>query len=209
MTKVIFIDWNKTLSYSLFWEQLKDPHHPNHTYLETIERWLFVDNRHKINPWMKGEITTNHIVTDMERDTKIKKSLILKELKYSCETMTYSVKGVDTIISRIRKKGIKVVVATDNMDTFSRYTAPALKLAEVFDGVLNSHTLGHLKDDPLPRNSIPFFDSYLHTEKLHYEDAVLLDDSPDSSGKYKKLGFNRITIDSPETLKEVLERYAE
>lgn len=208
MKKVIFIDWNKTLSYDLFWGHLSDSSNPNHIHLGTIEKWLFIDNKIKINPWMTGDLKTKDIVKGMSRDTGIESSTILNELKHSCEVMTFCIADIKELISSIRSKGIAVVIATDNMDTFNKYTVPALNLQNIFDDILNSHYLGHLKDEPEPADSIPFFDKYLRDHNLDYKDVVLLDDSPDNNGKYKKLGFDRIVIDSPEKLRLTLEEIA-
>lgn len=208
MKKVIFIDWNKTLSFDLFWGHLNDIGHPNHKHLDAIEKWLFVDNRTAINPWMRGEVNVEKIVEEMSKDTAIDRKIILDELKQSCEIMTFCFAGIEDLIRKIRDRGILVVVATDNMDTFNLFTAPALKLDLLFDGILNSHTLGHLKDDVDPPNRILFFDAFLEKHSLTYADSILLDDSPDSSGKYKKLGFSRELIDSPEKLERILESFA-
>lgn len=94
------------------------------------------------------------------------------------------------------------------MDTFSRYTVPAMKLDKIFDDILSSHHIGYLKDDELLTDTILFFDDYLVENGWSYSDAILIDDSPDKSGKYKKLGFERVLIDSPEALKIELERLA-
>lgn len=208
MKKVIFIDWNKTLSFDLFWGHLRDTSHSNHHYLKPIEKWLFIDNRNLINPWMRGDIILDEIAGRMGRDTGILPEVIVKELRHSCETMQFCIPDAERLIHNIQNKGILVVIATDNMDTFTRFTVPALNLESIFDDILNSHVIKHLKDEVSPKDSIVFFDSFLEKHNLNYSDAVLLDDSPDSSGKYKRLGFERILIDKPETLQKTLEIFA-
>ncbi len=208
MKKVIFIDWNKTLSFDLFWGHLSREEHPNHKHLDAIEKWLFVDNRTIIKPWMKGEITVDDIVESMNKDTGISKKMIIDELKHSCENMTFCFAGIEDLINKIRERGILVIIATDNMDTFDKFTVPALKLDLLFDDILNSYTLGHLKDESDPSDSILFFDDFLKSHNLRYEDSLLLDDSPDSSGKYEKLGFERKLIDSPQALERILKSLA-
>ena len=204
--KVVFIDWNKTLSYSLFWEHLQDKKHPNHRHLPAIEKWLFVDNRNIINSWMRGEFSAEDIASKMSQGTGVDSGMILDELQRSCEEMRYSIDDLEDIVRRVRANGIEVVIATDNMDTFSRFTVPAMRLDTVFDGILNSYDTGYLKDDNHPEDSIPFFDEYLARHGWNYADAILLDDSPDKSGKYKRLGFERVLIDSPEVLEVELKR---
>ena len=159
MKKVIFIDWNKTLSYSLFWEHLQDTGHPSHKHLAPIEQWLFVDNRDVITPWMRGELSADDVTERMGREIGVDCSLIADELRHSCEQMQYSIDNLEEIVANIRKRGIKVVIATDNMDTFTRYTVPAMNINSVFDGVINSHSMKCLKDDAAPFDKILFFDN--------------------------------------------------
>ncbi|NCC19802.1 hypothetical protein EOM33_01945 [Candidatus Saccharibacteria bacterium] len=208
MKKVVFIDWSGTLSYSIFWEHLQDTRHPNHKHFPSIRKWLFTDNRDIINPWMRGDLSVDDVIGRMSQDVGINRVLIMDELRRSCEEMRFSVENLENIIVTIQKRGVKVVIATDNMDTFSRFTVPTMQLNKIFDEILNSYDIGHLKDDELPTDSILFFDKYLKMNGWGYDDAVLLDNSPDKSGKYRRLGFERILIDSPETLKAELEKFA-
>lgn len=198
--KVIFIDWNRTLSYNLFWEHLSNSSHPHNKYHSPIVQWLFVDNKDIVNPWMRGAVTLDEIVEQMSRETAIDSKLIQDELVLSCQNMSLCSPDIETIIQELRNKGFTVVIATDNMDTFRAYTVPALQLDKLFDDILVSSELGVLKDDATPSDTIKFFDAYLSEKGLNYNDAILLDDSPDSSGKYSLLGFERVLIDSPTKL---------
>lgn len=202
--KIIFIDWNRTLSYSLFWEHLNDTAHPNNKHLEAIVQWLFVNNKEMIDLWMRGTITVEEVIECMSKETLIDPTLIQSELELSCKNMSLCSTDLEGLIQDLRSKGSIVAIATDNMDTFRKYTVPSLKLNELFDDILISSELGILKDDKDPANSIKFFDDYLSQKGLGYADAVLLDDSPDSSGKYARLGFERVLIDSPAKLLSTL-----
>lgn len=203
--KVIFIDWNRTLSYSLFWEHLKDSAHINSRHHTAIEKWLFVDNKDIIKPWMLGTESVDSIVAKMSTAIGVDKDLILNELIHSCENMVLCSADIEVLVRQLQDHGVLVVIATDNMDTFRKYTIPSLRLDELFDDILISSELGELKDDTLPADKIRFFDEYLMKKRLTYHDSVLLDDSPDSSGKYSKLGFERVLIDSPAKLVSTLE----
>lgn len=206
--KVIFIDWNRTLSYSLFWEHLKDSDHINSRHHSTIEKWLFVDNKDIIKPWMLGTESVDNIIDKMSQAIAVDKGLILNELIHSCNNMALCSADIEPLVKLLQQHGVLVVIATDNMDTFREYTVPSLRLDELFDDILISSELGKLKDDVLPGDKILFFDEYLMGKGLTYRDSVLLDDSPDSSGKYAKLGFERILIDSPTKLVSTLEDMA-
>jgi len=100
------------------------------------------------------------------------------------------------------------VIATDNMDTFERFTVPSMRLKDIFDDFLISHSLRVLKGD-VQENSIPFFDGYLNKNNLIYMETVLLDDCADYTGAYDRLGLQIIQITSPEKLVNVLKEYAD
>lgn len=55
--KVIFVDWNKTLSNS-----------------------LFQHNRHLINQWMRGKYTSEDITRILSNDSGVPQEIILYEL---------------------------------------------------------------------------------------------------------------------------------
>jgi len=206
--KVIFVDWHRTLSYDVFWGHLKDPSHPNHRYFEPIEKCLFVENRALIKPWMRGKLALEDIVDRLSADLGIPADVIFDELRRSCEVMQFSFTGLEDLVQDVQARGISVVIATDNMDAFTRFTVPALKIEELFDGYLDSYDTGHLKDDAEPSGRLPFFDTFLDERGLTYGDVVLLDDAPDKSGKYQNMGFDTVVVDSPDTLRTSLESYA-
>lgn len=207
LPKVIFIDWNKTLSDSFFWWHLQNVMHPHNKHLEAIEKSMFQKNRHLINPWMRGEYTLEDIVKILSDDSGVSQDIILNELVESCRQMQYVSEEIPELINKIRNKGIKMVIATDNMDTFERFTVPSMRLKDIFDDFLISHSLRVLKGD-VQENSIPFFDGYLNKNNLTYMETVLLDDCADYTGVYDRLGLQIIQITSPEKLVNVLKEYA-
>ncbi len=207
MKKVIFVDWHKTLSYDDFWEHLKSPDHPRHKYFKPLNECLFADSYQLTSSWMCGQATMEAVMEKVSRKTSIPLEIVMQELIFSLENTKFCLPNIKELVQSVQATGKKVVVATDNMDTFNRYTAPALKMDKIFDGVINSYDVGCLKDDPDPADKILFFEDYLDKNNFTYSDAVLLDNSPDSSGKYKRLGFERKLIDSPETLEAILKSY--
>lgn len=207
LPKCIFFDWNKTLSFSLFWSQLSSSTHPLHSLHSQIIKYLFIDNKHLINPWMRGEYSSEDISrligSALEADSK----QIFSELKRSCENMEFSDPLLPSLISRIRAKGIKAVIATDNMDTFVRFTMPAMNLKSMFDDFLVSSELKCLKGDFSGKN-IKFFEKFLYHNKLKHSDTILLDDCIDTTGIYDENGLKIVEINSASKLVEVLSEYA-
>lgn len=150
--------------------------------------WLFKKNKNLIPKWMRGELTYEQVCKQIANANNLNYEIVRSNLEESCKNMTLSPIEIIELTQNIKKQKIKVVIATDNMDTFRKFTIPSLSLNNIFDDFLISCELGVLKYDTM-NNQIPFFDSYLKKNNLSYGDALLLDDSKDSSGIYHKLGF--------------------
>lgn len=191
--KVVFFDWNKTLSNSLFWEQLGDSNHKRHEWNKNISTYLFQNNKHLISDWMRGEIEDREIVNRISLQFNYSSETLLEDLVDSCRNMKFVSDDVIALVKKLRKKGTRCVIATDNMDTFRKYTVPALELEKHFDDILVSTDSGLFKFDT-KGTEIPFFDSYLKKYNLRYEDAVLIDDCVDMSGVYNKLKFDILQV---------------
>jgi FMN phosphatase YigB (HAD superfamily) len=156
--KVIFIDWYKTLSTSLFWVDHRDAV-LSREELASIPRFLFSEPG-LIDLWMKGFTNANQVAGEVAAILNINAEYALLELEYSCKAMELYDPEVVGVVQDLRKLGIKVIIATDNMDTFERWTVPALKLTSIFDGIITSVTRGALKSE-LQDDYSPFFGHYL------------------------------------------------
>jgi FMN phosphatase YigB (HAD superfamily) len=201
--KVVFLDWNKTLSNSLFWEQLSDKKHPFHHLESQIINWLFVKNNYLIKSWMRGKITSEEICNKISQDLGVDFQTIFSELVESCLNMQYCDPLIPELIKQIRSKDIKAVIATDNMDTFKRFTVSAMKLQDHYDDILISSELGFVKDD-YENGTALFFDKFMSEKGLKYQDCLLLDDSVNSMTILKKIGIQAIHIyDSAQLVKEL------
>lgn len=189
LPKTIFFDWNKTLCYSRFWEQLEDPLHPHHDDGKTVSKFLFQENQSLVDSWMRGGYSANDILNLVSSSTDIPFDLLETELKLSCENMRIVPGGVLSLIQELRALGVRCVIASDNMDMFRAFTIPSLKLDEYFDDFLLSNERGLLKFDvDREHRVIPFFDEYLQSNQLTYSDVLLFDDHV-GDGYFAEVGF--------------------
>jgi phosphoserine phosphatase len=195
--KTVFFDWNKTLSNSLFWEQLNHPKHERHAWNKNISTYLFKENKPLISEWMKGLIDSEGITEKISAHYNYPADILLEDLAESCRNMKLVSDEIFLLIQKLQESGTKCVIATDNMDTFTRYTVPALKLTEYFDDIIVSFDKGLFKFD-VQDDAIPFFDGYLMENHLNYKDVVLIDDCIDKSGTYEKRGFDILQVFSPD-----------
>ncbi len=184
--KTVFIDWNGTLSGSKFWGHLEktDP-----KMFSTIENTLFGQLRGLLKPWMKGEIQSEDVIRRISDKSKLAYSDVFDEFIHSCMNMEFVSKDVPGLIKKLQKNGSKVVVATDNMDSFTRWTKRYLKIDDLFDDVLNSHYLGGMKKDVDKDGKSIFFSEYLKKNNLKPGESILVDDSSDDIQTIESFGI--------------------
>ena len=125
----------------------------------------------------------------MAQDISLDPDFLWTELKKSCRAMSFIHDNTLELIQDIRNKGIKVVLATDNMDVFESYTVPALDLQKYFDDILSSSTLRCLKADLDEADQLIFFQSWLSQQGLSIEEAVLIDDSVKNKNFFEGKGL--------------------
>ncbi|GHO63656.1 hypothetical protein KSC_025480 [Ktedonobacter sp. SOSP1-52] len=176
--RCIFVDWHQTLSTSLFWEHWADPTHPLHSLHAPVVSSMFNSgNTSETIAWMRGELPVEELLQRICLRHHFDYELILQELTVSCKAMQFVSPTVPRSIAQLRAAGIRVAIATDNMDTFTRWTVPALKLHELVDDILNSFDLRALKGDLDSSGRSLFFADYLEKHALEPGESILLDDN--------------------------------
>lgn len=179
MYKTIFIDWDGTLSNSKFWERWsKDPEY--RSKYDLIQRILFQNAHDLLHDWMLGFRSMTFVVNYLADVTGLSYDELMTELRYSCEHMEFLEESTIDAIQNVRKKGTRVIIATDNMDTFRQWTVPALRINDLFDGILTSDTRGAFKVQSSANGASLFFHHYLSQNNLKSGEAVLIDDSIDN-----------------------------
>lgn len=198
--KVVFVDWHKTLCSCPFFHQLQKQ---DEALYDKLEHRLFEDMPiEQFIEWMRGKINKNDIIKRLCGDD-LSFNFVAEILKKSCETMSLDRKDYLKWIRKIRKKGKKVVIATDNVDTFDDYTVPALKLTRYFDDILCSFLLKRLKNDVL-NGKMLFFDDFLKKYDIKYDEAMLIDDSEDTVKLCLQNGMQARLVKSPEDVLKTL-----
>ncbi len=206
--KTVFLDWNKTLSQSKFWGHLQDSDSENGSLFKQVEEVLFGQTREVVNPWMRGEYQSEDICQIIADKSKLDYETVFTEFVRSCELMTLSSPEIPRLIEQIKATGATVVIATDNMDSFSRWTWPKLQMDHqgLFDGLLCSYELRALKEDLSEEGVSLFFDQYHQDKNLTYGESVLIDDSPDRRGVFSQIGLDYLQVPTEEEFIASLKR---
>lgn len=179
---IIFIDFDGTICWDRYWRSLPAEK------MEVIQGFLFGEDKTLLNDWMRGEYSAeeiNHMVAEkLEMPYEELWQLFVKD----CETMCVP----EEILSRInslREKYI-VILTTGNMDSFSRFTVPALQLDKYFDHINNSFFAGKLKDD----NKGELFQEYAKAFGVNLNDCFLIDNSPKACTTFEAMGGKALLI---------------
>lgn len=173
---IIFLDWDGTLSHGRFWSEL------NAEIYEKIQRSLFEGNKALIDAWMVGDATSEDVCDWLVQSTGLTSDVLLNALQVSCQRMTLAENIVDRILQI--KKDHHVVLVTDNMDCFSRFTVPAQRMADIFDMIVNSSDVKRLKRDDGGLS----FKEIAQKYGVAFNVCTLIDDSEKTCALFRKLG---------------------
>jgi len=189
--QAVFIDWHLTLSASVFWEHLAAE---NIGLYSTLNHSLFSVLAPQIVPWMRGARTSEQMMLMVAQSAGLSYDTVYAEFVRSGQTMKFIAPEVPVLVAELRRRGVRVIVATDNMDAFTRFTAPAMGLSTMFDDVLNSSDLRALKDDFDAGGKNLFFHDYLLVNGLSADRCVLIDDSTDTRETAARIGMRYLWV---------------
>jgi len=189
--ELIILDWDGTLSVGRFWAGL-DP-----ARYTQVQQTLFVENRPLVDRWMCGLVDSDHVNAWLAERIGVDHAVLSESLAASCRSMTLTEElraSLATLRSRTR-----LALVTDNMDCFSRYTAPTNRLGELFHTIINSADVGRLKNDQQGRTLRETVERY-----CPFEAAVLIDDSDSTREMFTRLGGRSIKTGGPTQTAHIL-----
>lgn len=142
---IIFVDFNGVLSYKNFWWSLEGANHPDRDLLEKMNSFLFKERKDILKKWMIGEYTSEEIHCKLAEECDSDYETIWKIFVKDCAEIDVS----QAILRELEryKSTHWIILSTDNMDSFDRFTLPAHKELNIFDKIDNSYTLRSLKKD--------------------------------------------------------------
>ena len=130
MKPILFLDFDGTICFDKYWRSL-----PADQY-EKVQELIFGKNRLMLKDWMVGKYSAEEINKYLSQALDIEYKSLWELFVKDCETMHVSENVLEKIDS-LRTKYITILI-TGNMDSFTRFTVPALKLDTYFDYINNS-----------------------------------------------------------------------
>lgn len=198
----IFFDWYHTLSNDNFWGHIKNN---NPKLYQEITNKVFNNPDISVKEWMRGFISTNEIIKKISNDDK-EFNFLKNELIHSVKNTKFANKDIIVLLNKLKQKGIKLVIATDNMDVFMDYTVPSLNLYNYFDNIICSSDINCLKID-LFSEKPRFFEDYLSKNNINYKDCLFIDDQKKFIDFYKKYGMNTERIENTDDIENIVRKY--
>lgn len=186
---IVFIDWDGTLCWSRFWESLSE----SNVAFKKVVNDFFTFEKETVNNWMRGDFTSEEINSIISDRSGLSKTLIWQAFISDCQKM-YVDPEVISLIEKVREK-YTVVLATGNMDCFSRFTIPALKLDKIFNLIINSYDIGYLKTE---FNGRTFTDCIKQFKITDISKSYLLDNSENVCMVFNGLGGKAMKVNSKE-----------
>lgn len=200
--KLLLIDFNGVISYNNFWQDIYDPSHKLYKRRTEINDFVFKDNFPIVKEWMTGKHTLEDIHSLIEKELGIKSNYLLPIFVKGAKEIDISSKILSQLKER-KSKNYNVLLVTDNMDSFCRFTRPFNSiLDDTFEDVYDSYTTGLLKKD----NNGEIFRVIANDLGYSLEDSVLIDDSKSNCELFESIGGSSINVTGENNVLETLKR---
>lgn len=194
MKPLLFIDFDGVLCFERFWRGL-----PKDEY-RLVDDLLLTGNRPMIDKWMRGGYTSEEIHEYLSEKTGIPYERLWNVFVEDTKTMPVSQEVLEAV-SRLRDR-YQTILITVNMDSFDRFTVPALSLDTYFDMIVNSFSDGRFKYED---GGSMFLDA---AKKIGgtIDTAYLIDDSQRNCDVFNELGGTALKVDAEHSTLSHLER---
>ncbi len=181
---ILFIDFNWVISYKNFWFSLEKLDIDVYSF---INDFLFVKNLTLVNDWMLWKYTSEEICRIIVKNANINivYEYIYNYLVNDCINIDLSKKILNKLL--IMKKYFYIILVTDNMDCFSRFTVKYNKrYFKIFDEIFNSYNTGYFKNQTYEKFIIKY-DSKINL-------SYLIDDSINNCSFFESIWWNSLNL---------------
>lgn len=173
---ILFVDFDGTICHDRFWRSLAPEMDAK------IQALLFGQDTARVRDWMLGKYSAEEINQFVADDINMPFETLWPLFVKECETMHVD----QSVLERLSalRSAFTLILITGNMDSFSRFTVPALKLARYFDHISNSYDEGRHKTD----HAGQIFADYARKYQADISTSVLIDDSKNACEIFALLG---------------------
>ncbi len=156
---------------------------PEHQFIvDWIQKHIFGDAE-LCARWMRGEIDSRGINNTIATACGVESDWLHTQFLESVRKMKLDERVV-SLVKKLKMRGVKVGLVTNNMDVFSEITITNHKLSELFEVIINSSDYGILKKD----NHGELFDVALEKLAVGINKSLMIDDSTGVIELYRQKG---------------------
>lgn len=185
---ILFCDFDGTICYERYWRSL-----PSGQY-EKVQNLLFRNDKTYVNDWMRGKYTAEQVNKKVAQEIGVPYEEVWQLFVNDCSTMRVPQEILEQL-SALRSRYI-VILITGNMDSFSRFTVPALGLENYFDYISNSYHEGKHKTDKKGE----IFTEYANKFGTSLKECVVIDDSQNVCNTFEALGGKAYLVTSEKNI---------
>ena len=188
-----FIDFHGTVCNDRYWRSLPEAHQPE------LQEFLFQKNSDLVIEWMRGVHTSEAINEIVAKELNISYVEAWTAFVADCRSMHIE----PAVLARLRwlRPIANIVLMTGNMDSFTRFTVPALGLEGYFDAISNSFDERRLKTD----DGGSLFTQYADRFGTPVAKCVLVDDADDVCAVFTSLGGKAHQVTAERTTEAILD----
>lgn len=187
---ILFCDFDGTICFDRYWRSLPKELH------ERVQNLLFGEDRTLVRAWMLGQHTAEDINRAVAEKLAVPYAELWELFVRDCKTMRVSPATLKRL-SELRKKFV-VILVTVNMDSFSRFTVPALELERYFDRISNSYNeRAHKADGGV-------FRRYLEEYAAPISQSIVIDNSAAVCEAFRQLGGRSCLVTREHAVDEYL-----
>lgn len=194
---ILFCDFDGTLCHDRYWRSLSPDEY------EKVQELLFRNDTTLVNDWMRGKYSAEEINQFVSEKTGIPFKKLWDIFVNDCKTIRVSKEALETL-NRLRDR-YTIILITGNMDSFSRFTQPALALENYFDHISNSSHEGIHKTD----SEGEIFLKYTERYSVSIQSCILLDDSKNVCKIFTELGGTAYLVTQDQNILYYLEKLAD
>lgn len=192
---LLLVDFYRTLSMEKFWQRVTEEEHA------LLDAWM--SNHHDtVCSWMRGELTAEDIHVRLAAATGLPYEYLWDVFCHGCAQISVSTELQQAL--HTLQPHYTVVLCTDNMDSFTRYTMPAWGDTPWLDGAVVSHQHGMLKTDAHGGLLTQALRMYGATA----EATLLIDDSSAVRDAFARIGGTALATTSPQETLQILRALA-
>lgn len=189
----VFVDFHGTICNDRYWRSLANEHQ------QALQALLFEKSSHLVGEWMRGLHTAEAVNQIVAAELNLSYEAVWTTFVADCRSMRVP----HTVLTRLKllRPLANIVLITGNMDSFTRFTAPALGLDGYFDAISNSFDEGRLKTD----DGGSLFSQYARQFGTPIDQCVLVDDADDVCAVFTQLGGKAMQVTVERTAEAIFD----